>query len=498
MNPTRRRICVSALGLGLVGVSLAASAPEQRQEAWDAVFRGDAKIGHIHTYIEPVTDKQRKLLRVRVDTVLNFRRNNNEVTIKLRYGTIETPEGSVLRLDHRTLASQDEMRTHGDVVGDEMVLTLEGSGQSERRKIPWGPDVRGPYAPEQSLARKPIKAGESRQLKMYIPDLNEVCEITLTAKGREEVPLGDRSKRALLRVEQTTTLRGKPKPELDTTLWVDENGQVMKSYQDIMGGLAVYRTTKEGANAPDTGMREDSILASVIKVTHKIAQSTTQHHVLYRVTHTQEDPARILPADRRQTIEPGPDQKTSKLVVKTAGPEDGESGPELVDEKYLRPNALVTSEDSLIRVLAREAVGKETDPWKKAVRIENWVFKNIKDKNFATTFAPASEVARNLSGDCTEHSVLAAAMCRAVGIPARVVVGLIYVDHLGGFGFHMWHEVYVNRRWVALDSSFDQSSVDATHIKLDDTSLDGVAPFESFLPVVRVMGKMTIEPVETR
>ena len=139
------------------------------------------------------------------------------------------------------------------------------------------------------------------------------------------------------------------------------------------------------------------------------------------------------------------------------------------------------------------------DPWEKAARINHWVFENMRrNTNFKIAFAAAHEVVRNLSGDCTEHAVLAAAMCRAEGIPARVAVGLIYVDNLEGFGYHMWHEVFVNHRWVALDASFDQTTVDAVHIKLSDTSLDGVAPFEAFLPVVRVMGKMTIEPIELR
>ena len=64
-------------------------------------------------------------------------------------------------------------------------------------------------------------------------------------------------------------------------------------------------------------------------------------------------------------------------------------------------------------MLAVKAVGDAVDPWEKAVKIEHWVARNLKDKNFKTAFAPASEVARNLSGDCTEHGVLVAAMCRA-------------------------------------------------------------------------------------
>lgn len=146
----------------------------------------------------------------------------------------------------------------------------------------------------------------------------------------------------------------------------------------------------------------------------------------------------------------------------------------------------------------KNAVGSETDPWRKAVAIQSWVAKNVSEKNFSVAFAQAAEVARNLKGDCSEHSVLVAAMCRAAGIPARCVVGLVYAQNLGGFGPHMWNEVYVNGRWVAVDAAFDQSQVDATHLKLGATSLDGVAPFEAFLPVLKVFGKIKIEPLEIK
>ena len=60
-------------------------------------------------------------------------------------------------------------------------------------------------------------------------------------------------------------------------------------------------------------------------------------------------------------------------------------------------------------------------------------------------------------------------MCRAAGIPARGAWSAWSTrEQLGGFGPHMWNEVYVNGRWVAIDAAFDQSEVDATHLKLSD------------------------------
>ena len=178
--------------------------------------------------------------------------------------------------------------------------------------------------------------------------------------------------------------------------------------------------------------------------------------------------------------------------------DDGKPGPETVDDAFLRPNAMITSGDVQVVSLARSAVGNLVDPWDKAKAIQTWVDTHLVNKNFAVGLAPASEVARTLSGDCTEHGVLVAAMCRASGVPSRVAVGLVYAEPLGGFGFHLWNEVYVNRRWVAIDASFGENDVDAVHIKLSDASLDGVSPFETFLPIVRVLGKMSIQAIEIR
>jgi hypothetical protein len=62
----------------------------------------------------------------------------------------------------------------------------------------------------------------------------------------------------------------------------------------------------------------------------------------------------------------------------------------------------------------------------------------------------------------------------------------------------MWNEVYVNGRWTAVDATFDQTEVDAAHLKFSDSSLDGVAAFEALLPVLRVFNKLEIEPIEIR
>ncbi len=490
----RRLMRWTALILAIVAPALRSSRADQ--ESWDAIYIGESKVGHMHLWIKPVKDtKGRELTNVRVDWELNVKRGRDTTKVKQFYGTIETPEGEVLRLDTITQAGGQNMRTSGDVVDGKMNLTLEVGGRRQQVVVPWDADVRGPYGAEMSLSRQPLEPGLSRTVKTYIPDLNKVCLTKLDAVSFEDVPLGPSAeKRRLLKVESVVTdADGKAIPGLATTLWVDGSGQIMKSKTDLYGGMFTFRTTKDGALAESRGLAD--LLKASIKPTRQIPNSERTRSIVYRIKGT--DAATIFPGDHRQTVRE--ETKGAAIVeVKTDGPTTGEALKETPGDEYLRPNPLINSEDPQVVKLSKQAVGTKTDPWERSEAIQDWVFQNMKSKNFAIAFAPAAEVARDLAGDCTEHSVLTTALCRAAGIPARCAIGLVYAQPLGGFGPHMWTEVFVNGRWVALDATFNQSQVDATHIKLTDSSLDGVAPFEAFLPVLKVLSTMQIEPLEIR
>jgi transglutaminase-like putative cysteine protease len=489
------------IGLALLAPIITNREPARAEETWDSVFIAGAKVGSLHNTIEPFKDRGRDRLRVRVDLDLTLKRLGAVAKIRMRQETIETRDGAVESLEVHTFAGGQPLQVVGRVKDGRMILNIAGTGQQQ--SLAWGPEIRGPLGVEQSLAREPLKPGERRTLKMFLTDLNAVGDFNLTAKGLEEVQLVGGTRRPLLRVEQTTTLDGKARPEFDMTLWVDPKGEVLKTSSDNLGGMVTYRTTRRDAEAPAPAAQAgaapvDQIASSIIKVSPPISRPEASRAATYRISLKDSDPLQIIPADRRQDLKPAGAKNTAVLQVASRGPDVGDPGPPEADAEYLRSNALIESADARVVELSRQAVGDAAEPWEKVVRIESWVAANLKDKNFEVAFAPASEVARSLAGDCTEHGVLTAAMCRAAGIPARVVVGLVYAKPLGGFGFHLWNEVYVNRRWVAVDSAYHQTTVDATHIKLADSSLDGIAPFETFLPVVRVLGKMTIVPVEVR
>lgn len=70
-------------------------------------------------------------------------------------------------------------------------------------------------------------------------------------------------------------------------------------------------------------------------------------------------------------------------------------------------------------------------------------------------FEIASVVARRRTGDCTEHAVLTAALARAAGLPARVVLGLALVETASGYEAygHAWTETLEGGRWRVADAA---------------------------------------------
>ena len=203
---------------------------------------------------------------------------------------------------------------------------MDGTGRSESRVIAWGPDVRGPYGAEQSMARKPMKEHEKRPIKMYIPELNKVCDVTLEARTIEPVLLGDGTKRPLLRVDQTTTVDGKRRPEYDARLYVDRGGpgpQVGAGRPGRHGGLPDDPGGGPGARRagqvrPDRSPRWSR---SPGRSPTPIRRDTSSTASRSRIPSPPRS-SRPTPASRSGAQEAGED--AAVLEIKSAGPLDGE------------------------------------------------------------------------------------------------------------------------------------------------------------------------------
>jgi transglutaminase-like putative cysteine protease len=164
------------------------------------------------------------------------------------------------------------------------------------------------------------------------------------------------------------------------------------------------------------------------------------------------------------------------------------------------PNSMIQSDSPAIVKLANESIPAGSDPWTVAVALERFVNDYITLTNYSQAFITAADVVKKREGDCTEHSVLLAALARARGIPARVAIGLIYTQQSNEpvYGYHMWNEVYLNDRWIPLDATLARGGAGAARLKLTHSNLNGADALSCFLPVAQVAGRLEIEILEVQ
>jgi hypothetical protein len=494
-----------ACGLTLLLVTAAGAAAQQpsvNQEIWNAAHLQGHPAGYVHTTFQAVDRNGQKIIRSTTELQLTVRRERDTVTLRMETGTEETPDGKVAGVFMRQyLGKQQQVVVAGTVEGSRLHVQIDGGSRLDRR-IPWDDRVIGMYRQEMLFKERALKPGDSVKFLSYEPEITSVVTLEATSKGYEDVEvLG--AKTRLLRVESVPEKikTSDASVQLPTMVaWLDKDYQTVRSQVEMhgLGRLVLYRTDKSVAKRPVVGGRLASI-NSLVAINRRIPQPYDAESAIYRITvRDDDDPASAFVHDARQQLKNVHGHSFELHVLASRdlpAPLDAkEPGPEFIKSCYF-----IKCDAPEVRQRTRRAIGQETDPWKKALRIERYVYENIDKKNFTEAFATADEVARTMEGDCTEHSMLAAAMCRAAGIPSRTALGLVYVDHRTQgpvMAFHMWTEVWVNGQWVPIDATLGRGYVGATHLKITDHSWYDTQSLTPLLPVLRVLGKLSIEVVQ--
>ena len=180
-------------------------------------------------------------------------------------------------------------------------------------------------------------------------------------------------------------------------------------------------------------------------------------------------------------------------------------------EIYTKPELLIESESREIKKLAeslknniegeKEDVGRK----KKSRRIfekeklkdgnsitiiqgvSDWVFQNVK-KTSVLSMPSALQVLKTMKGDCNEHSILTVAILRALGIPSRVVFGLVYDS--GSFFYHAWVEAFDGKNWIEFDPTWGLFPADILRIRI------GTGNVSEWVKVLEYVGKIKIKFID--
>lgn len=179
---------------------------------------------------------------------------------------------------------------------------------------------------------------------------------------------------------------------------------------------------------------------------------------------------------RRLTLPAGRvELQFAATVDGTGAPEDSDTGADELDPAELPDDALVFllpsryCQSDQVASLAFEQFGAVTPGWTRVQAITQWVHDRIGfDYGAASPSTTAVDVLRDGHGVCRDFAHLAIALCRALNIPARYVVGYlpdIAVPDLGApMDFCAWTEVYVGKRWYTFDPRNNQHRIGRTII----------------------------------
>jgi len=115
---------------------------------------------------------------------------------------------------------------------------------------------------------------------------------------------------------------------------------------------------------------------------------------------------------------------------------------------YLLPSRYCQSDK--LSALALSIVGDAPPNYMLVARIHAWIHQHICfESGSSDASTSALETADTRRGVCRDFAHLGIALCRAVNIPARMVVGFLY--DLKPMDMHAWFEAFIGGRWFTFD-----------------------------------------------
>ena len=125
------------------------------------------------------------------------------------------------------------------------------------------------------------------------------------------------------------------------------------------------------------------------------------------------------------------------------------------------------ADDPRLLAMARRAIAGAKNQHQQADALTAFVHDTLRYHDSAA-LRSVYDTLRERRGDCTEYADLYTTLARAIGLPARTVVGLVYRADAQAFAPHAWNEVAIDRQWRGVDPTWGQTRLDATHLRLPD------------------------------
>jgi len=447
------------LGVCLALAATSKSFAQSQDTEYFAVLMEGKKVGHaIQSRVEAdgkVTSSE--------EVSITISRANIPITIKMTETCIETTDGKPLGFELIQDLGIMTMKMAGTVDEKGMVnVTTTSMGSKQESTMQWPSDAVMAEGLLLLSQRKGLKQGTTYTARIFSPSIMQALDAQIQVGAKQNVNLLGRVV-ALTEVTSTYSMPGAG--EMVSTSYVDDNLRVQKSTTPILDlQVELVSCTKEFA------LGQNEVFEIIDKVflasPRPLDNVDLAKSVIYHLSPIKEVDL-IIPSNDNQKVQRlknGTVMVTVEPVTAPTGARFPYKGNNNTILEATKPNRFLQSDHQKIIELAHRAIGDTKDAAEAVKRIEAFVAEYIETKSLSVGYASAVEVADSKQGDCSEHAVLTAAMCRAVGIPAQVVTGIAYVKDFAGlqdcFGPHAWVQAYIggppqaDGKWMGLDAAF--------------------------------------------
>jgi hypothetical protein len=447
------------------GPAPALDAAAVADDAWMGVYLHGQKVGYGHSRMTPAPGgfrfEETSYLHLAVlDQVQNVRSVIDATT---------SPDFALRTFSVSLDSGLGVFDVRGNVEGQTLVLRISSGAETTEERIPLSEPIYLPSSARAQLRAAPLAAGRTLTVRAFDPSSMEHHPLQMSVIGRAPLALDGTTVDAWLVRE---SFRG-----AQTSVWIDDAGRTLREE----GPMEMVVQREDANRALTVGWGEDAfdlVGAIAIRVKGTIADPRNLARLDARLGGLGE---MTVPNGGRQSFQDGVlhIEREAPTAATYELPYDGREW-----QSELHATPFLQVDNPRIVAAARAVVGDETDPRRAAETLRRWVYDQLEKRPLASV-PNALQVLDARAGDCNEHAVLFAALARAVGLPARVVAGVVYAD--GAFLYHAWDEVWVGSGWLSVDPAFDQMPADATHVKL----VEG-GP-EKHAALVPVIGKLSIE-----
>jgi len=458
-------------------------------DEWIGIYMGRQKVGYSGTHYASVSYHDTPAIKATSHGITRMQLFGNSVEQDEETETISD-------LQNRPLAQNFHVTSNGSVIQVAAVFDYPhhqvhctiGQGRAATTKdieIPAGAKLEGD---SNNLLDGQKPAVGQKFVASYLEPLTvELQEAAVEVVGKDTVRDDSGRQVPAFRIKTAMSL-GK------MTSWVDADGHSIKSEIDL-GALSMVMVTEPKPHAldraaispalttPPAGKGKtytppaDFAVATAIATAKPIADPRNLKTLKVVIDGIPTEKLILSDARQQETrlmTHPVPPYEVTVDV--TAESVDEASVPSLPIQDpalapYLKAAPYLPVDDPSLRKTALQIRGTETNPYRIALSLRDWVNNAMTPDPTIGVPRSATDIFQRRRGVCRDYATLYTALARAAGVPTRLCSGIVYGDFQGkaGFYYHAWAEIWAGK-WIAVDPTlFDPSHpvryVDATHIK---------------------------------